>query len=141
MPKKTKTKAVIQRSCVKTKIKGLTTIAMLVPKAYSFAQAMEQFGWWLFDAEKKDVKDLGDGDFVRLWNRFYKDYAECGWAKVGPWHMCEKCGKKKYPNAKMSRLRGITVMSGTCPVCRKEETLIPVSDFEYACGGKDYLWD
>ena len=58
-----------------------------------------------------------------------------------PWHMCEMCGDFHYPNIDKEKLNGITVMNGTCPVCRKDnQTLIPISDFEYASGDES-KWD
>ena len=47
-----------------------------------------------------------------------------------PWHFCEECGDKEYPNADKSQWTGITVMTGKCPICGKEATLIPRADFE-----------
>lgn len=46
------------------------------------------------------------------------------------YRMCNKCGKKKYPNAPKD-MGAITVSSGTCPVCgEKNVFLIPVLDWE-----------
>lgn len=59
-----------------------------------------------------------------------------------PWHMCEKCGFKEYPNADKKLMNGITVMYGTCPVCKqKGVTLIPRRDFRFATTNDSELWD
>ena len=50
--------------------------------------------------------------------------------KKQPWHMCYKCGVKKYGKPSKANMFVITVMTGTCPVCKtKKVTLIPVADF------------
>jgi len=57
------------------------------------------------------------------------------------WAVCEECGLKKYPKADLEKMVGITVHKGTCFICgRKDVTLIPRSDFEYA-SGDDSKWD
>jgi hypothetical protein len=47
-----------------------------------------------------------------------------------PWHLCYECGVKKYGKPSEIDMYGITVMTGTCPICKtRGVTLIPVADF------------
>ena len=53
---------------------------------------------------------------------------------------CMDCGLKRYPNMDRKKMIAITVSSGTCPICGRRDTIIPISDFEYA-SGDDSKWD
>lgn len=57
------------------------------------------------------------------------------------WNVCSTCGFKKYPKADKNKMIAITVSKGTCVECgKKNVTLIPWSDFEYASGDES-KWD
>ena len=56
------------------------------------------------------------------------------------WHACHECQMKRGARAPKGGHVAITVMIGTCPICKKEEvTLIPTRDYVWT--GKIYLWD
>ena len=46
------------------------------------------------------------------------------------WNLCYECGCKKYGTPPKEDMMGITVIIGTCHVCKKKkQTLIPIADF------------
>ena len=49
---------------------------------------------------------------------------------LNSWHCCYTCGCEKFGGLPKEDMDGITVMNGTCPICKKKnQTLIPYTDF------------
>ena len=92
---------------------------------------------WMTLFEETRISDYSRSEFLDCFMKLYTK-SKLMQKQLKVISCCNECGKKRYKIIREAT--GITVSTGTCPICKKEKGIIPASDWEYMMGD-DRKWD